>query len=323
MNPQHVLITGGLGFLGKHIRNELMASGNHQKVTAIDHAEGDLCEPGVARDLIARYAPDTVVHLAAQVGRLFGEADVEHTIRTNALMTTLVAQACADVGARLLYASTSEVYGDIGSDVASDGEGVGGFPGVPHNLYGLSKRWGEETARLYAPKGLVLMRFSMPYGPGLPAGRGRAAIINMLDQAQRGERMPVHEGAERSWCWVGDTARAVRLLIESPPLDQPVAYNVGRDDAAVSMLTVAQMACDLTGGSQDLIDLVPAPENQTVVKRLSTSKLRQLGWKPEVGLPVGMANTLASMTRGTVPNDRFVAAQETYWAGAPDKILSS
>ena len=302
-----VLITGGLGFLGQHINAELGG------VTLVDRADGDLCEPGVARDLIARHAPSTVIHLAAQVGRLFGEADAEHTIRTNALMTTLVAQACADIGARLIYASTSEVYGDIGSGVADDDQDVGGFRLVPHNLYGLSKRWGEETAQLYAPRGLILMRFSMPYGPGLPAGRGRAAIINMLDQARHGAQMPVHAGAERSWCWVGDTARAVRLLVEDPDTDgAPKAFNVGRDDAAVSMLTVARMACDLTGADRSLIQIVEAPQNQTVVKRLATEKLRRLGWKPEVELPSGMATTLATMTQQPVSDDALAAAQETY-----------
>jgi nucleoside-diphosphate-sugar epimerase len=156
-------------------------------------------------------------------------------------------------------------------------------------MYGLSKRWGEESCRLYAPDGLIVLRLSMPYGPGLPAGFGRAAIINMLWQALNRKPIPVHIGAERSWCWVGDTVRAIKLIIEDSTHG---AYNVGRDDAPVSMFQVARIACELTGAPFELIEMVKAPERQTVVKRLSTDKIRELGWTPEVDLLEGMERTL-------------------------------
>jgi nucleoside-diphosphate-sugar epimerase len=178
------------------------------------------------------------------------------------------------------------VYGDQGTAICDEYEGPFG---IPHNVYGLSKRWGEDACVLYAPDGLVILRFSMPYGPGLPAGRGRAAIINMLWQALRRQPIPVHVGAERSWCWVGDTVRAARLALE----DGAGAYNVGRDDAAIPMEYVATIACALTGADHNqLIDLVEAPPNQTVVKRLSTERVRSLGWQPEVDLHEGMERTL-------------------------------
>jgi nucleoside-diphosphate-sugar epimerase len=70
-------------------------------------------------------------------------------------------------------------------------------------------------------------------------------------------------------------------------------FNIGRDDAPVSMLQVAEMACELTGAPMSLIEEVAAPERQTIVKRLSTAKLRSLGWKPEVELREGMERTLS------------------------------
>ena len=69
-------------------------------------------------------------------------------------------------------------------------------------------------------------------------------------------------------------------------------WNVGRDDAAVPMLTVAQIACELTGADPNLIVQVEPPSMQTVVKRLSTERIRGLGWEPEVGLVEGMTRTL-------------------------------
>lgn len=293
-----VLITGSEGFIAGHLRSALAARG-HQ-ITGTDRLDPD---HGVdireARDIagiVRMTRPDVVVHTAAQVGRVFGEDDHHHTITTNALGTVNVALAAAAVGARLVYVSTSEVYGDQGEAMCWEG----GPMALPHNLYGLSKRWGEEAARLYCPDGLQIIRLSMPYGPGLPAGRGRAAIINFLDQAHRRVPIPVHRGAERSWCWVGDTIAAMVAVIERgevgvDPITGHGIYNVGRDDDPRPMVEVARIACDLVGAPYDLIELVDPPAAQTVVKRLATAKLRALGWSPQVELEDGMRRTAETM----------------------------
>jgi nucleoside-diphosphate-sugar epimerase len=288
-----ILVTGGSGFVGSWLVPELRSHGHD--VVAIDLPDGDLREPDVARSYIGHHVPDVVVHLAAQVGRILGEDDLHRTITTNALATARVAQACSDFGVRLVYCSTSEIYGDQG-----DAECVEGGPEVlPHGIYGLSKRWGEEAARLYAPDGLQIVRLSMPYGPGLPAGRGRAALINFLWQAAHGQPVTVHRGGRRSWCWIGDTVHGFRLVIEcgerattASDSERGVGvYNVGRDDNEVSMREVALKACDIVGAPRDLVVEVDPPERQTVVKRLSTRKLRSLGWEPVVELDDGMALT--------------------------------
>jgi dTDP-glucose 4,6-dehydratase len=229
---------------------------------------------------------DICVHLAAKVGRLFGEDDPMETVTDNVGITALVAQACGEHKIRLAYASTSEIYGDQG-EVLCD-EYTGPF-GLPHNVYGISKSFGEQLCQHYAPEGLTIFRFSMPYGPGLPAGRGRAAIINMLHQAMHGQKIPVHRGAERSWCYVTDTVRAARMILEKT---NSGIFNVGRDDASVPMEFVADLACELTDADTNLIKTVSPPVMQTVVKRLSTKRIRALGWKPEVDLIEGMGRTL-------------------------------
>jgi nucleoside-diphosphate-sugar epimerase len=280
-----VLVTGAAGFIGSHLCPELEKG---YEVVPIDRVNGDLRRQSVVDNLLDLHRPDVVVHLAAKVGRLFGEDSPALTVLDNAGMTALVAKSCGERRIRLVYASTSEVYGD-GAESTWEETAV---MNLPHNLYGLSKRWGEEVCHLYAPEGLVILRFSMPYGPGLPAGRGRAALVNFLHQAMNREPLTVHKDSERSWCWIGDTVRGVRMILES---GESGAWNVGRDDNACPMRSVAEMACDLVAAPHSLIQEVDAPSRQTVVKRLSTAKLRSLGWKPEVELPEGMRRTLEEL----------------------------
>ena len=283
-----ILVTGHRGFIGSHLVRELKTHGH--EVVGHDRAEGDLSQPGVLTGQLGNWNPDRVVHLAAQVGRLFGEDDLIHTVRSNATMTALVAHACGERRIPVLYASTSEVYGDHGSSICDENTPCL----TPGNLYGITKYMGEEALRLYAPGGLRICRLSMPYGPGAPPGRGRRALDNFLWQAYHRQPITVHRGAERSWCWVGDTVRGLRLILEH---GEHQVYNVGRDDAPISMLSLAERACDLTGADRLLIRLVPAPQHQTVVKRLSTDRLRALGWKPTVELADGLPRVLEWVKR--------------------------
>lgn len=281
-------MTGGAGFIGSHLAFELEQAGHEVVVLDLQVSHWhDLRYPEIVEQQFTEHEDASIcVHLAAKVGRLFGEDDPMDTVADNVGMTALVAQACGKRKIRLAYASTSEIYGDNGEEVCD--EYTGPFS-RPHNLYGISKLFGEDVCEHYAPNGLTIMRFSMPYGPGLPAGRGRAAIINMLHQALHGQRIPVHRGAERSWCYVQDTVRAARLVLEDTGGG---IFNIGRDDAAVPMVHVAKLACELTGADERLIRFVDPPEMQTVVKRLSTERIRSMGWEPEVELNDGMQRTL-------------------------------
>jgi len=278
-----IAITGYNGFVGSWLKKELEQHG-HQVFGLDINGDNpiDLLGENNFKNWIEEIKPDLCYHLAAQVGRLFGEKDVVHTVRQNSEVTTIVAKWCGELGIRLAYVSTSEVYGDQGYDICyEDGELK-----LPHNLYGLSKRWGEEACQLFAPNNLVIARLSMPYGPGVPPGMGRRAMDTMLWQAHNGLPINVHINSERSWCWVGDTVRGLRMIIENP---EGGIYNIGRDDDYRTMEEIAEMACELAGAPKSLINMIPAPAKQTVVKKLSTEKIRSLGWKPTVELEEGIS----------------------------------
>jgi nucleoside-diphosphate-sugar epimerase len=275
-----LLVSGSKGFIGTNLVKHLTACGHD--VVGIDFQDGDLREDGKAEYFVMIHRPDIVVHLAAQVGIYFNEQDCIHAINSNAVMTLRVAKACAKYGAKLIHTSTSEVYGDFGDTVINEDTPL---IGKASGIYAISKRWSEDAAREYAPEGLVIIRPSMPYGPGVPPGQGRRAMDNMLWQAYHQQIIRVHRGAVRSWCWIDDLCRGYELIIEKEACG---AFNIGRDDDERTMEWIAEECCRLTGCSKDMIRVIDPPVKKTMVKRLATDKLRSLGWKPTVELSEGM-----------------------------------
>jgi len=289
-----IAVTGAEGFIGSWLVKELRSRGHDVRPWAAPELRHH--RPWVT----AGGRPlDVLVHCAAVVGRVAGDTDPCETASINAGLTALLARECAERGVRFVYVSSSEVYGPAvmwateTSPCYFCGDGQVGYfaDHLPHNLYGLSKRWGEEAARLYAPDGLQILRLSMPYGPGHHPGSGRAAMTNFLWNAITGKQITVHRGAARSWCWIGDTVRAIALVLEDGGQG---AWNIGRDDNETPMLNVARRALVLTCGYviDRRIRLVDPPEGFTVAKRLSTARLQALGWRPEVELEEGMNLTL-------------------------------
>ena len=289
-----ILVTGAAGFIGRFLVPELEQHGHD--VIAVDLVDGDITVPGVADRLVGDAQPDVVLHLAAAVSRVLCEDDRLNTIAVNAFGTTLVAEAAKRHGARLVYTSTSEVYGDHGLEWCDETTPLK----VSHNLYGASKFWGEQAAQLYAPEGLQIIRPTMPFGPTMPVGRGCCALLNFMWWAQNGEKLQVHANAARSWCWIGDLVAGFRYVIEKGEQASTAAdseqgvgvYNVGRDDNEKSMVACAELAIELTEASMDQLDVFEPPFNQTAVKRLSTQKLVGLGYQPQVEIEQGMLMTL-------------------------------
>ncbi|MDH3729581.1 MAG: NAD(P)-dependent oxidoreductase [Acidimicrobiia bacterium] len=281
-----ILVTGANGFIGSHLCPALEVRGH--RVLGIDRALGDVGAPQVAEQMIRELQPEMVVHLAAIYARYWAEQTPHDTVVTNACGTALLARACADHDIPIVYASSSEVYGDLGHDESIPGERLE----LPHNLYGLTKRWGEEAIQLYCRTGMYqIHRLSMPYGPNQLVGPGRAALPTMLWQAHHGMPIPVHRGSARSWIWVGDLVDGMITAIEKAPW--PFVCNIARDDDELPMETIARKACAIASASPVVVKIIDPPEHgQTLVKRTPSLKLRQLyGWTPTVSIDDGMRRT--------------------------------
>lgn len=278
-----VLVTGASGFVGSALVEELRHGDRAYEVHPLGRDDGDLADDGVADEAVAGFQPDVVAHAAARIGVVRCEEEPLLALRSNVLATVRVAQACTAHGARLAYLSTADVYGVA---AVADEETTP----APASLYALTKLWGEEAARLYAPDGLVILRLGNPYGPGVVPAEGKGALPSMLQQAERRERIPAFRGEARAWCWIGDIVRGVGVVLES---GEQGVFNIGSDGDPVALMDVARIVCELTGAPPELIEEVEPPAGRAA-PRMRIDRLRALGWRPEVGLEDGLRLVLES-----------------------------
>lgn len=307
-----VAVTGAAGYIGGWLCRELQARG-HEACAQDRRPPGgmsdwdswhgfDLAEGRQRAAWLASCQPDAVVHLAALYGRVWGETDLAETARDNAGLTAAVARDCASLGVRLMYAGSSEAYGAS----ADRGPVDESSPLEPLNMYGLSKKWGEEAARLYCPDGLIA-RLNMPYGPPVadplpgevPATsaavgpRGYNVLHTMAWQASHGMPVTVHRGTERCLTWAGDTARGMAMILES---GESGTWNVSRDDDHVPVGELARRVIAVARSASRITE-TDLPPGVTLRKRLGNTRLLGLGWRPEVRLSDGIERVLGHFSR--------------------------
>lgn len=298
-----IAVTGAAGYIGGHLARELTARGHEvrgQDTRPVWPGRSfDLSDDKARFHWLFGVKPDLVVHLAARYGRVWCEDGLKETAYANAGLTAELARDCAHLGIRLLYVSSSEVYGEAAMQPGPVTEDA---VLRPLNMYGLTKKWGEEACLAYAGPGLAIARLNMPYGPPavlpqpgtIPHHSGRVgdvgynALHTMLWQASHGMPLTVHRGTERCYTWIGDAVRGLAMIAES---GNAGTWNVCRDDDYVSSADLARRCAALAGSSPDVIE--KEPDGQvTPRKHLDSARLRKLGWAPAVSLGDGMAETL-------------------------------
>jgi nucleoside-diphosphate-sugar epimerase len=273
-----IIVTGSESFIGRYLVRELRNVGH-----SIHSVDG-----GQALDAVGTVQPQAIVHLASISSGSPGEV-----VAGNTGFTASLAHRASLYGARMIVGSTSDVYGDVYSSRLD--EHLGPY-GVPVSITAHSMKWREQVAEFYAPKEFTALRFASIYGPGMEPAGGEpheAEILETLRAVKEDEAVLVCDNDRISWCWVEDAARGARMAID---LGSGL-FNVGRDDDWVSMEDAARRACELLGRSPDLVAVVPG---DTPRMRVSDSRLRRLGWRPEVSLEEGMARTLAAWSQEEV-----------------------
>jgi len=300
-----ILLTGGLGFIGRMLKVKLQAKGH--EVIALDlqvRDYDDYVRADVTEFLdLWRTAKtfdkfDYVVHMAGEVGRLVGEEHPHKMIRVNDIGTLNVIHICMEMGSNLVYFSTSEIYGRLLDIQEVTEESVNHLsPFMLSNVYAISKYFGEALVNHYVTNynlKAVGIRPFMVYGPGVISSKYKSAIDQFIYNALTGKEFYVHRGSERAWCYIDDFIDGVMLVLEKHEFRDNVyeAYNIGTQEYK-TMEEVGEIVLKYTKAPGELMKIVEPPEKFLVTrKRFSNKKLLNLGFEQKVPLKEGIKRTI-------------------------------
>jgi len=300
------LVTGGAGFLGSHLSEELLARGHRVicvdnletgSLANIEHMRSDLFS-FVHADIIEPFFVDEPVDFVYQFASPASPIDYLrlplHTLKVGSYGTHHALGLAKLHRARFLLASTSEVYGD--PQVHPQPESYWGHvnPIGPRGVYDEAKRYAEALTMAYHNQQGVdtaIVRIFNTYGPRMRAYDGRA-IPTFLRQALQDRPITVFgDGSQtRSFCFVSDLVSGIIALGESG-LHDPV--NVGNPDE-YTLLELAEAVIEVTGSRSEIVyEALPTDDPQ--VRRPDTTHARELlGWEPDVDLRDGLGRTIAA-----------------------------
>ena len=298
------LVTGGAGFLGSHLCEELLRRGH--RVICVDSLEtGSLSNIEHIRssefefrliDIIDPYfveeRVDFVYHLASPASPIDYLRLPLHTLKVGSYGTHHTLGLAKAHRARFLIASTSEVYGD--PQVHPQPETYWGHvnPIGPRGVYDEAKRYAEALTMAYHRQQGVdtaIIRIFNTYGPRMRPHDGRA-IPTFLRQALQDRPITVfgEGGQTRSFCYVDDLVRGMIALAESG-LHQPV--NVGNPNE-FTLLELAKTVIEVTNSRSEIVfEALPTDDPQVRQPDIGLAR-EALGWEPEIDLREGLRRTI-------------------------------
>jgi len=302
----NVLVTGGAGFLGSHLCDRLIAAG-HEVLCVDNYFTGSrrniahlLAHPmfEVARHDVTfplYVETDQIFNLACPASPVHYQHDPVQTTKTSVHGAINMLGLAKRVKARILQASTSEVYGD--PDVHPQPEGYWGRvnPIGIRSCYDEGKRCAETLFFDYYRQhnlDIKVMRIFNTYGPRMHPSDGRV-VSNFIVQALRGEDITIYGDGQqtRSFCYVDDLIEGMlRLMDTEAGFTGPV--NIG-NPGEFTMLELAEMVLSLTGSKSKLV-FQPLPSDDPRQRQPDITVAKEkLGWEPQVPLRDGLERTIA------------------------------
>jgi len=300
------LITGGAGFLGSHLCERLLAEGHHVicmdnlitgSANNIAHLMGHerfaFVKLDVTNFIYVQGDLDYVLHFASPASPIDYLKLPIQTLKVGALGTHKALGLAKEKNARLLLASTSEVYGDPRIHPQKESYWGNVNPVGMRGVYDEAKRFAEAMTMAYHRYHEVetrIVRIFNTYGPRMRLDDGRA-LPTFMKQALMGDPLTVFgDGSQtRSFCYVDDLVEGIYRLLLS---DEPEPVNVGNPDE-ISILDFAKEIINITDSNSEIV-FKPLPKDDPQVRQPDISRAKEvLGWTPSYDRAEGLRKTLS------------------------------
>lgn len=302
---KRVLVTGGAGFVGSHLCDRLIKEGNHvicldnlftgsmDNISHLtDHPEFEFVKHDIKEPFDARV--DRIYNLACPASPPFYQKDMVDTAKVCFLGALNMLELAQKNNARILQASTSEVYGD--PEMHPQKESYRGCvnPVGIRSCYDEGKRVAETlffSYHLQHQTDIRIIRIFNTYGPRMNPDDGRV-VSNFIVQALKGEDLTVYgDGNQtRSFCYVDDLVEGIYQMMENDSFIGPV--NLG-NPSEFTMLELAEKVLKFTDSKSRLIHC-PLPSDDPTKRRPDISLAKEkLNWQPGIKLDEGLVKTIA------------------------------
>jgi UDP-glucuronate decarboxylase len=300
-----ILVTGGAGFIGSHLCDRLVQEGHHvvcldnfftgrnENVEhLLDHAHFEVMRHDVTEPLFLDV--DQIYNLACPASPVHYQYNPVKTVKSNVMGTINMLVLAKRVRARILQASTSEVYGDPTVHPQTESYWGNVNPIGPRSCYDEGKRVAETLMMDYHRQDKVDIRIARifnTYGTRMQEGDGRV-VSNFIVQALRGQDLTLYGTGEqtRSFCYVDDLVEGLVRLMAAEARHEPV--NLG-NPVEFTIKELGQRVSRMVGGNIQMV-YRPLPEDDPTQRQPDITRAREwLGWEPRVHLEEGLQKTVA------------------------------
>ena len=304
-----VLVTGGAGFIGSHLCERLLAQGDdvvcvdnyftgtkHNVDHLRDHRNFELIRHDVTNPLVIEV--DRIYNLACPASPVHYQYNPVKTTKTSVLGAINMLGLAKRVHARILQASTSEVYGDPEQHPQREDYWGHVNPIGIRSCYDEGKRVAETLFMDYHRQNKVdirIVRIFNTYGPRMHPCDGRV-VSNFIVQALRGEPITIYgDGSQtRSFCYVDDLVSGIMAFMEQDSETGPI--NLG-NPGEFTIRELAEMVVALTGSKSEIV-YKPLPSDDPKQRRPDISKAKALlGWEPKIQLEEGLKRTIEDLAK--------------------------
>jgi len=294
-----ILLVGGAGFIGKRFirkyaktnkitvfatKDDILNTKNFLEDNNVESIEGTI-EDDYLSEIIKNKNPDIVVHLAALTGLVKCHKDPQNAFKINVYGTYNVVNACSNIGCKLIFISSREVYGETLSKNTSENDIL-----LPNNVYGITKMMGENIIQFFSIKqnlDFTILRLTNVYGP--EGDQYGAQVI--IKKALAEKKIQILGGTQRlNYVYVDDVVEIIHSCISNPNSLREI-FNVGSKDTISIKEFVENVVKVLSENIE--IEYKPMRETETSNFEPNLEKLKEkLGFTPSTSLKEGIQKTI-------------------------------